>query len=80
MVTEIPHNIGKFKMWDKGKMIVILIRTKHARDTIFVGDKNNKISALSTILTRKTQWTDYMEEIIPIITIHFPITYDLNTT
>ena len=59
---------------------MILICTECARDTIFVGDENNTLSALSTIFTRKTQWTDYIEEIISIIAIKFPTTYDLNTT
>ena len=30
MATEISRNNGDLKMWDKGKMIVILIRTKLA--------------------------------------------------
>ena len=78
--NEISHNNGNFNMWDKGQMILILNRTRHSRDTIFVGDQNDTLAALSTLFTRKNQWIDYMEEIITIITINFPNTYDLNTT
>ena len=56
-------------MWDKGQMILILSRTKFAKDTIFVGDKNDTLTALKNLLTRKTQWTDYMEEVLQLITV-----------
>ena len=77
--TEISHNNGNFNIWDKGKMIVILIHKKCSRDTIFVCDKK-KLDALINPITGKTQWTDYMKEIISIITINLTTTYDLNTT
>ena len=51
-------------MRDKGSMIVILSHIKYARDIIFVRDKNKKISALIILLTRKTQWTDYIDGIM----------------
>ena len=69
MATEISQNNANFKMWDKGQMIVILSRTKRAKDTICVGDKNDTLHALRLLLTMKTQWTDYMEDIISVITI-----------
>ena len=70
MATEISQNNGNFKMWDKGQMIVILSRTKYAKDTIFVGDKSDTLEALKNLLTRKTQWTDYMEEVLELITVN----------
>ena len=78
--TDISQNNGNLNMWDKGQMRVIFSCKKRARDTIFVGDKNNTLTAFSTLLTRKTQWTDYMKEIISIITINLTTNYDLNTT
>ena len=47
---------------------MILSRTKRAEDTIFVGDKNDTLLALKHLLTRRTQWTDYMEEVLKLIT------------
>ena len=70
MATEVSLSNGNFKMWDKGQMIVILSRTKKAKDTIFVGDKNDTIAALKALLTQKTQWTDYMEEVLALTTIN----------
>ena len=69
MATEISLCNSNFNMWDKGKMIVILSCTKYAKDTIFVGDKNDTLAALKNLLTRKTQWTDYMEEVLQLITV-----------
>ena len=69
MATEISLCNSNFNMWDKGQMIVILSRTKYAKDTIFVGDKNDTLAALKNLLTRKTQWTDYMEEVLQLITV-----------
>ena len=70
MATEISRINANFKIWDKGQMIVILSRTKYASNTIFVGDKNDTLTALKDLLTRKTQWTDFMEEILCLITIN----------
>ena len=53
MATEVSLSNGNFKMWDKGQMIVILSRSKYAKDTIFVGDKNDTIAALKALLTHK---------------------------
>ena len=69
VATEISETNAQFKMWDKGQMIVILSRTKYAKNTIFVGDRNDTINALRMLLTRKTQWKDYMEDVISKITI-----------
>ena len=69
MATEISSKNDKFKMWDKGQMIVILSRTHIAMQSIFVGDKRETLRALKELLIRKTQWTDYMEMILEIITV-----------
>lgn len=55
MATEVYLSNGNFKMWDKGQMIVILRRSKYAKDTIFVGDKNDTIATLKALLTQKPQ-------------------------
>ena len=69
MATEISLCNSNFNMWDKGQMIVILSRTKYAKDSIFVVDKNDTLAALQNLLTRKTQRTDYMEEVLQLITV-----------
>ena len=46
MATEISRNNGDLKMWYKGKMIVILSRTKLAKNIIFVEERNDTISEM----------------------------------
>ena len=70
MATEISRDNSNFKMWDKGQMIVIVSRTMFAIYTIFVGDKNGTLAALRELLTTKTQWMDYMEDVLELITIN----------
>ena len=33
-------------VWDKGQILVILTRTKLAKDTVFVGNKESTLNAL----------------------------------
>ena len=70
MATEIRLSDPDFNLWDKGQLIVILTRTKKAQDTIFVGNKRDTIRALKKILLSRTQWTDYIENVLRIITVN----------
>ena len=49
---------------------MILSQTKRARDTIFVGDKDDTLNALVELLLHRTQWTDYMENVLNIVDIN----------
>ena len=55
MATEISSADPDFKIWGKGQLVVLLSRTKEAKNTIFVGDKNDTLSALKDMLLQKTQ-------------------------
>ena len=70
LATTFSNEDRNFSMWDKGQLLVILSRTKESKQTIFVGDKNSTLDALCNILTQRTQWTDYMEQILKIITMN----------
>ena len=70
VATEVSFSNSNFSMWDKGQMIVITSRTKLGKDTIFVSNKDDTLKALKSLLTRKTQWTDYMEDVLDIITVN----------
>ena len=70
MATEIFRPHPNYRMWDKGKMVIILSRTKRAKDTIFVGDQTETIKELTDFLTWRSKWTDYIESILSIITIN----------
>ena len=56
-------------------MIVILSRTKYAKGKIFVGNKDYTLKSLKELLTRKTQWIDYMEKVLSMITMNSTTEY-----
>jgi hypothetical protein len=60
-----------FSVWDKGQLLVIISCTKLERHTVFGGDKESTLDALSSILKSRTQWTDHMENILRVVTTDF---------
>jgi predicted GIY-YIG superfamily endonuclease len=70
LVTSLSMRDRNFNMWDKGQLLVIISRTKKAEDTIFVGNKEDTLDAMMSILRTRTQWTDYMESILKVVTIN----------
>ena len=71
VAIEISQQNSNFKMWDKGQMVVVTSRTKLGKDTIFVGNKNDVLKSLKFLLTRRTQWTDLMDDILRVITVNY---------
>jgi hypothetical protein len=70
MATEISQHDPNFSVWDKGQLVVLLSRTKRAADTIFVGNKADTLDALKTVLMKKTQWSDYIERVLDLVTVN----------
>ena len=70
MATQISTKESNFSLWDKGQLVVILSRTKYAKNSIFVGPKNDTLDALTQLLLKKTQWTDYIEDVLDFVTIN----------
>jgi predicted GIY-YIG superfamily endonuclease len=70
LATSFSNRDKKFGIWDKGQVVVILSRTPKPEDTIFVGDKQDTLDALESILKSRTQWTDHMENILRVVTIN----------
>ena len=60
--VDIPViNIKKlFSLWDRGQFIFIVLRTKIMKNTIFVGQNNETIRGLKTILTDKNSIFNYL--------------------
>ena len=54
MAIEISMHNADFKVWDKGQLIVIITRTRKAKDTIFVGNKQETLVVLKNIILFKT--------------------------
>ena len=70
MATQISTNDRNFNLWDKGQLVVILSQTKVARNSIFVGPVNDTLNALTQLLMKKTQWSDYIEKVLRLVTIN----------
>ncbi len=69
VAIEISRDNNSFKLWDCAQAIVTLSRTKLGKNLIFVGDKTETIAALIELIQMKSQWTDYMEEVLRMITL-----------
>ena len=69
VAIEISRDNNSFKLWDCAQAIVTLSRTKLGANLIFVGDKNETIASLVELIQIKSQWTDYMEEVLKMITL-----------
>ena len=50
--------------------MVIISRTRVPQNTIFVGDKNETLEAFKSILLRRSQYLDYMEQILDLCTVN----------
>ena len=67
IATEISHNDSNYKLWDKAQIVVIMSRTRYAKDIIFVGNKKNTILAIVNLVQMNTQWQEYMESVLSLI-------------
>ena len=70
MATEISQHNPDFNLWDKGQLIILLTWTKKAKQTIFVGNKQDTLDALKAIFLSRNQWSDYIEHVLSIVTIN----------
>ena len=50
VATPISNDGTMFKLWDKAKVIVTLIRTKFEKDVIFVGNKEGTLDSLVELI------------------------------
>ena len=70
MATKISAADPNFNVWDRGQMIVLLTRTRRAKDTIFVGYKRDTLDALKQLLLTRTQWSEYVDKVLSIVTVN----------
>ena len=67
LATEINVFSSDYKLWDCAQLLVLLSRTKKSQDVIFVGNKENTIISIVQITKTSSQWTDYMENVVKIL-------------
>ena len=70
IATEINMYDSDYNLWDVAQLLVLLSRTRRAKNIIFVGNKETTIKSILSLLTVSTQWTDYMENVICLVTIN----------
>ena len=63
IATEISFTDINFKLWDKAQVVVLLSRTRYAKDIIFVCNKKKTINALTLLIQLNTQWEEYMNSV-----------------
>ena len=71
IVTEICNSSQLHKIWDKAQVIVLLSRTRNARDIIFVGNMESTIKSIIQLCKMSNQWTDYMELILEMASVNY---------
>ena len=68
VATSISTTIPRYKLWEKEQAVVLLSRTKNAGNIIFVGNKNDTLDALVMLIQTRTQFAEYMEHILNVLT------------
>ena len=49
-----------YELWDKAQVIVALTQTKLGKNIIFVGNKEETIKSIVTLVQTQTQWTEIL--------------------
>ena len=57
-----------FELWDKGQIVVALTRTKFGKNIILVGQKEETVEAIVRFVQIRSQWTNFMESVLDLIT------------
>jgi len=67
IATEINMFSNEYNLWDVAQLLVLLSRTRRAKDIIFVGDHDTTIQSILKLMTMTSQWTDYIENVIRLV-------------
>ena len=70
VATSISLHDRNYTLWGNGQFLVLIIGTRLSNDAIFVGDKEATLDALVALLQCRTQWVDYTEKILRVVTIN----------
>jgi predicted GIY-YIG superfamily endonuclease len=64
LITSVSTMDSRYRLWEKEQVVVLLSRTFVARNTIFVGDKEDTIRALARTIQNRTQYTEYISHLL----------------
>lgn len=64
LITSVSTTNPMYRLWEKEQAVVLLSRTFTARDIIFVGDTEDTVRALATLIQMRTQYTEYISHLL----------------
>ena len=70
IATEISTEGNDFRLWDKSQSIVMLSRTRVGSNIIFVGNNNDNLNSLSSMIKPTNQWMKYTEKILDMASVN----------
>lgn len=63
LVTSVSTT-GQYRLWEKEQAVVLMSRTSFATDIVFVGDKDDTLRALRELITKRSQYGEYMAHLL----------------
>ena len=70
MEISVENTEKLFSLWDRVQLIFNLSRTRIMKNTIFVGPNNETIRKLKLLLNQRTQWCDYIKDVMNITNVN----------
>ncbi|CAB9511976.1 unknown protein [Seminavis robusta] len=64
LVSQVSDEDPLYSLWEREQVIVLLSRTRRARDMIFAGDKTQTANALFNALFKVSQFSEYIEHLL----------------
>jgi predicted GIY-YIG superfamily endonuclease len=67
LATSVSTTDSRYRLWEKEQVVVLLSRTFLGRNLIFVGDKGDTIEALVALITKRSQYSDYITHLLGVL-------------
>jgi predicted GIY-YIG superfamily endonuclease len=81
VVTRVYSEEGNlFSLWERAQVVVLLSRTRFAKDIIFMGDPKKTAKALTEVLLQCSQYLSYMCRLLETLTETSAVNTDSSVT
>ena len=64
LATQLSAVDERYRLWEKGQLVVVTSCTNDARSTIFVGNKEDNLAMMRKALYFQSQYTEYMDHVL----------------
>ena len=64
LVTRVSLTESEFVLWERAQVYVIFSRVRRLSDITFIGDKQQTIDAILSLLQRASPWDEYVEQFL----------------